>query len=171
MTSIQGNKNGSEQQNIALNVFQILTIEDDKVFDLKFTRYTKPKAKYPEAPKLSTVDSSIRLRIGRVQAIMLYRFISEASVSVQQCSCRQFSDPLCAVSLEFKACIALFRVGDFDLFCCLSQSFLEPFINPDIYNSYKVAAQTVVHDTVSLCVCVCVCVCVCYWKETLAVCG
>ena len=61
--------------------FQILTIEDDKVFDLKFTRYTKPKAKYPEAPKLSTVDSSIRLRIGRMQSILLYRFISEANVS------------------------------------------------------------------------------------------
>ena len=60
---------------------QILTIEDDKVFDLKFTRYTKPKAKYPEAPKLSTVDSSIRLRIGRMQSILLYRFISEANVS------------------------------------------------------------------------------------------
>ncbi len=61
--------------------FQILTIEDDKVFDLKFTRYTKPKAKYSEAPRLSTVDSSIRLRIGRMQSILLYRFVTEASVS------------------------------------------------------------------------------------------
>lgn len=28
------------------------------------------------------------------------------------------------------------------------QSFIEPFINPEIYNSYKVAAQTAVHNTV-----------------------
>ena len=29
---------------------QILTIEDDKVFDLKFTRYTKPKPSIQKLP-------------------------------------------------------------------------------------------------------------------------
>jgi vacuolar protein sorting-associated protein 13A/C len=84
---------------------KVLTIEDDKVFDLKFVRYNKPNT--VTAPKIPTVDSSCRVRIGRVQCIVLYKFLS-----------------------EFK-------------------SFIDPFINPDTYDVYKVAAQTAVHDAIA----------------------
>ncbi len=84
----------------------MLTIEDDKVFNLKFVKYNRPQGTVPKVP---TVDSSCRVRIGRIQSVILYKFLS-----------------------DFKC-------------------FIDPFFNMDSYESYKVQAQTVVHDAVSQC--------------------
>ena len=56
--------------------------------------------------KRLSVDGSLRLRLGRVHGVFLYKFVSEIS------------------------------------------NFLEPFSNPDLLDSYKMAAQQAVHSKV-----------------------
>ena len=73
----------------------------------QFISYHKPPGKYTQTtPQTLTVDHSLRLRVGRVSGVYLYKFVTEMT------------------------------------------SFIEPFLSPNTYEVYKVAAQTVVHDTV-----------------------